>query len=311
MADTQTPADLQAALSRAKADPRVAAAAKAWTDYHDTHGVWNPGHGTLGPQADFMSAIKSYLPPGYHAVMGQDGQPVLKKDGLPSWIYPVAAMAIGLTAGAATGAFAGPAAAASAAGNAGIGGAGVGVGVGDAGLAASIGAPAATAASIEAGAGATVPTIAGRTIGSGMAKTAPSLASGGSDWVNKAIQTAGNAAPAIGALVGGAGGKPGISPEASAMLDQQRSRMEQANPLYESVMRLAFNRLPTSAQQGLSVPTYDQANASVPQVDPGGSYAEDPATRNLMRTQLVRSKMSDPMLQAVLRLAQGRMPGGA
>lgn len=117
-----------------------------------------------------------------------------------------------------------------------------------------------------------------------------------------------SAIPPVAGIVGNTGSdKKALSPEAMALIDQQRARMEQANPLYENVLQLAFNRMPTASKDGLSAPSYDQANASVPAVS-GGDYAEDPATRGLLRQQLIRSKMSDPMLQAVLRLAQSRMP---
>jgi len=140
---------------------------------------------------------------------------------------------------------------------------------------------------------------------------ATTLANGvtqGVDWgglVNKGIDAATSAIPAIQGLTDKKA--PGSSPEAQALIDAQRARMEQANPLYESVLRLAMNRLPDRASAGLSVPSYADANASVPQTS-AGDYLEDPATRNLMRTQLIRAKMSDPVQQAMLRLAQSRMP---
>ena len=128
----------------------------------------------------------------------------------------------------------------------------------------------------------------------------------------KVADAVSNAIPPVAGLVGGAGDSKDLSPEAQALIDQQRLRMEQSNPLYQDVMQLAFNRMPTASRDGLTVPSFDEVSASVPQVGEG-DYAEDPATRGLLRQQLIRSKMSDPVLQAVLRLARSRMPnrGGA
>lgn len=123
----ETPPDLQAALNRATADPAVQAAARQFMSEPKAHGV-NPSFYAL------QQALAPYLPAGYHGGIDPQGNPTIKKDGLPSWVYPLAAAAIGLTAGAATGAFASTAAATALAG--------------DAGLAASVGAPAATASSI-------------------------------------------------------------------------------------------------------------------------------------------------------------------
>lgn len=172
--------------------------------------------------------------------------------------------------------------------------------------ASGIGAMGSGAGAMEAGAGAAAAGTAGAAAGTAASQAAKGWT--GNKYVNDAIDAATSAIPAVAGLAG-AGSQPGTSPEASALLDQQRARMEQANPLYASLLQTVFNRLPTASRQGLNLPTWDQANASVPQVS-GGDYAQDPATRNLLRTQLVRAKMSDPVQQAVLRLSQARMPRG-
>lgn len=51
------------------------------------------------------------------------------------------------------------------------------------------------------------------------------------------------------------GGQGDIPPELNDMLGLQKRRLEASNPLYESVLRLAFSRLPTNATQGLSIPS--------------------------------------------------------
>jgi hypothetical protein len=60
-----------------------------------------------------------------------------------------------------------------------------------------------------------------------------------------------------GAVVGGltGAGQPDMPEGLEGLLDLQRQRLEASNPLYESVLRLAFSRLPTGATQGLPMPT--------------------------------------------------------
>ena len=118
------------------------------------------------------------------------------------------------------------------------------------------------------------------------------------------------AAGAIGAATSAAQRPPGSSPEAQGLIDQQRRRLEQSNDLYETVLGLAYGRLPVSAQAGGAIPSYATANATVPSVGADGEYTEDRATRELLRSQMVRGRMSDPLYDAILRLAKGRMPGG-
>jgi hypothetical protein len=57
----------------------------------------------------------------------------------------------------------------------------------------------------------------------------------------------------VGGLTGA--GQPDMPEGLEGLLDLQRQRLEASNPLYESVLRLAFSRLPTGATQGLPMPT--------------------------------------------------------
>lgn len=184
-----------------------------------------------------------------------------------------------------------------AAGAGGAGAAGGGLGAATAGAASSALAP--TAAGVVGATGGGLGALTGGG-GAGTAATAATTGSRIADAVSSAI-------PAVAGLAGGAGDKQELSPEALALINQQRARLEQSNPLYQDVMQLAFNRMPTASREGLSVPSFDEVSASVPDVGEG-DYAEDPATRGLLRQQLIRSKMSDPVLQAVLKLARSRMP---
>jgi hypothetical protein len=60
-----------------------------------------------------------------------------------------------------------------------------------------------------------------------------------------------------GAVVGGltGAGQPDMPEGMEDLLGLQKRRLEASNPLYESVLRLAFSRMPTGATQGLSIPS--------------------------------------------------------
>ena len=138
----------------------------------------------------------------------------------------------------------------------------------------------------------------------------------------------------LGALVGflssGDPNKP-VSPEVERMLELEYQRQMRANPLVEQVMRSAFSRLPESARAGLSIePFTDIATEQNTRLAPhsrtqdpfwipalgdaagsladSGDYAQSPAMRRLIRLQMMRMRMADPIIQAVQRLAQARMP---
>lgn len=114
------PPDLQAAFQKALADPNVKAAAQAYASApKGGHNGLSTNAGGAQSYTQFLSAIQPYLPSGYHAQIDpSSGEPSLVKNGLPSMVWPIAAFAIGLTAGAATGAFSVPAAEAAATGTA-------------------------------------------------------------------------------------------------------------------------------------------------------------------------------------------------
>lgn len=149
----------------------------------------------------------------------------------------------------------------------------------------------------------------------------------------------------VGALMGllkDSGDKP-MSPELEKLFNEQVSKMQATNPLYESVMRLAFDRLPTAMREGLSVPSimeaerqlvmenappgYDSNPHDTPPtpgrsaqprdggLPPGstlseGDFSQPDAVRYLLHQQLVRQKMANPIIQAITKMAQSRMPRG-
>lgn len=100
------------------------------------------------------------------------------------------------------------------------------------------------------------------------------------------------------------------SPELQRLWQQQHQRQQAQNPLYESILRMAFNRLPTASRTGLTGPSLQQAMAQVPPVA-GGDYNEPPQLRELFRDTEVRQQMADPLFQAIQALASSRVPGGA
>ena len=94
------------------------------------------------------------------------------------------------------------------------------------------------------------------------------------------------------------------------LLNLQRSRMEQQNPLYESVLQSTFNRLPTTATAGLSLPSLASAQAAVPPVETAGNYSESQQLRDLLRQGEIRQRMGEPLWQAINALAQSRLSRG-
>lgn len=117
----------------------------------------------------------------------------------------------------------------------------------------------------------------------------------------------------FGLLAGGGSSDRPISPEAERLLQWELARQERANPLVESALRLAFARLPGAARTGLSVPTWSDVERQE-RWDPQSresdeDFAQSPAMRALLRLQLLRMRMADPLLQAVQQLAAARMPG--
>lgn len=60
---------------------------------------------------------------------------------------------------------------------------------------------------------------------------------------------------ALGALRGGGAQDVPFEDELSGILNIQRSRMEQANPLYQAILKMAMGLLPMSARSGLMPPS--------------------------------------------------------
>jgi hypothetical protein len=186
------------------------------------------------------------------------------------WVMPAVAVGAPLATGAALGAFGGAAAAgAGGAGGVGVGETGAVTGLAGSGFGAGGGAaalPAAVTGASEVGAGGALARV-----GRLAARAAPTVI------------------PAIGQrLTGGddGGRSGGTPPELQEILNLQKQRMLMQNPLYESILKLAQSRLPTSAQQGpRMLPTLTAPAAAQPPM------------------------ASDPMQQAVQRLAATRRLG--
>lgn len=235
-----TPADLTAAMERAKADPHVQAAAKAWTDFHAQHGVWNPGHGTMGPQTEFQNAVQRYLPEGTYVVMDAQGQPVIKNQGMPSWVYPLIAGGAMFGGAALGGAFGASAPGALGAGEASTTlGATGGVVPGLSGAATAAGVGGATAAGTAAASG-----------GSGIDKLLGGAngAAGGVDWA-KLIAGLAATIPALAAT------RPtdedrNLKATQQRILGIQEQRMNSQQPLFESTQRGLQALLPTFMRNG-------------------------------------------------------------
>ena len=102
---------------------------------------------------------------------------------------------------------------------------------------------------------------------------------------------------------------PFKSPELQRLLKLQMDRMYGQNPMFESVAKLAFSRMPTATREGLAAPSLSEGLANTP-----GGYDEEsslpPELRAILRNQEVRFRMTDPLYQAIQRLVGGRMPMG-
>ena len=139
-------------------------------------------------------------------------------------------------------------------------------------------------------------------------------------------------------LLGGGDGKKKMSPELERLINQQVSQTQAANPLYEQILQSAYSRLPAGVRSGagpnLDQAMNDQATAagaarSRPGRTPsegtavartgglpgvasaalnGGDFSESNAVRYLLRQQEIRQRMAQPVIDAVMRLAQSRMP---
>lgn len=72
--------------------------------------------------------------------------------------------------------------------------------------------------------------------------------------INKYAPLAGLGIGALGAFAGGGQQNVPFEDELSGLLSLQRGRMEQANPLYQAILKMAMGLLPMSARSGLVTP---------------------------------------------------------
>lgn len=233
----------------------------------------------------------------------QDEPHITKAHKLPDWAWPIIILGGALGGSAIASAFGAGGGAAGSAASAPLVGSGTISGLTPAQIGMGMGLPAAGitgAAGFGGGAGAAA-------AGSAVAGAAEGAAKGlGSKLAEAAVKSLPAAAGLAGAAMAGKDEKS-VSPEAQALLDEQLAKMQASTPLYESILRLAYGRLPVNARGGQGPLSYADAASQIPEVGEG-NYTEDPASRRLMREQTIRSRMSAPMYDAILRLAQGRMP---
>ena len=231
-----TEADLNRAMQQMAADPQVQAALEQWKAYHARTGSWSDRHGVGSFEQAFHAAADKYLPPGTQVTFDPKQGPVVRNKGLPSWVYPLAIGAIGLTAGAAAGAFTPVVAAAPSI----------------LGTAAPISAFAPSAAAPAAVGG--IPTLASTAIGTGMGSTptvaggltGSALAGGGGLSAGSILKTAGAVGNALGANA--AGRARGRVDESGIQQDQDRLALDRYRALTtESANQNAFNLSSTNA----------------------------------------------------------------
>ena len=120
----------------------------------------------------------------------------------------------------------------------------------------------------------------------------------------------------IGALLGLFGGETDrtLSPEVAALFRRETERQRQLRPMIDAISRLAFARLPGDARAGYQSVSPEEAGRWADVISPASGddddYAQRPEVRQLLREQLIRLRMADPIIQAVTRMAGMRMPRG-
>lgn len=165
----------------------------------------------------------------------------------------------------------------------------------------------ASAASMLPGFSAVPASLGGGVSALGAAGGLGGAASAGRKWLGPLVRGGAMAGlSGIGQARQGGGGD--ASPELSRLLQQQQERQQAMNPLYESILQLAFNRLPTSATAGLEAPSFASAESATPPLQ-AGERDEPLELRQLLRNTEVRQRMSDPLVQAISALAGSRLPG--
>lgn len=112
---------------------------------------------------------------------------------------------------------------------------------------------------------------------------------------------------ALGGALGG--GSQDMSPELRRLFELQHQRLQAQNPLYQSILGLAFNRMPTASRAGVTAPSLASATAQTPPVGPG-RYGQPQELRQAFHDQEIRQRMSDPVSQAILAMSAGRLPHG-
>ena len=113
----------------------------------------------------------------------------------------------------------------------------------------------------------------------------------------------------IGALLGlfGGGGDKPLSPEAQRLIDYEIQRMQQQDPLFQRLAQMTFDRLPMSAREGIAGPDMGGIGGPSPYADTG-DYAQPGKIRELLAAQERRLQMTKPLIDAVTRLANMRLP---
>jgi len=121
----------------------------------------------------------------------------------------------------------------------------------------------------------------------------------------------------IGALLGLFGGETDrpMSPEVIALFQKEIQRQHQVTPLVDRVYRQAFARLPPSAREGYEAVSPEEADLYAQSLGLGADlddndFAQAPEVRRLLRLQVARQRMADPVIQAITRMAGMRMPRG-
>lgn len=99
------------------------------------------------------------------------------------------------------------------------------------------------------------------------------------------------------------------SPELNRLLGRQLTRMQSQNPMFESVAKMAFSRMPTGSRAGIAPPSWANAQAGSANARAAGGQSDLPdVLQRIMAMMDTRMGVTDPLFQAVSQLVGQRMP---
>ena len=99
------------------------------------------------------------------------------------------------------------------------------------------------------------------------------------------------------------------SPELNRLLGRQLTRMQSQNPMFESVAKMAFSRMPVGSRAGIAPPSWAAAQTAADNARAADGESDLPEVlQRILQTMDTRMGVTDPLFQAVSQLVGQRMP---